>query len=84
MARTLTMMACMLALSAPAAMAQSANNGSSGSDTPQYGRQQATAFITEDRSNKKLFIHDEYGNLYDGRGDMITPRAVTLKQWPAK
>jgi hypothetical protein len=83
MPRTLTMMACVLALSAPAAMAQSTNSNSA--DTPQYGRQQAqaTAFITEDRS-KKIFIHDEYGNLYDGRGDMITPRAVTLKHWPTQ
>ena len=73
MPRISTIMACLLALAAPAAMAQ----GIAG--VPGDGRQQAIAPTAGERS-KPIFIHDEFGNVYDSRGELITPRPVKLKR----
>lgn len=79
MFRTSTIAAGLLALSATAAMAQSTVSvpDRKGSVLLQYDRQQAMTPVTEDHSNR-TFIKDEYGNLYDGRGQQITPRPVKL------
>jgi hypothetical protein len=69
--------ASVLALLAPAVMAQ--NSVSVPSQANGVNRQQAMAPVTEDRTGR-TFIHDEYGNLYDGRGELITARSVKLKR----
>jgi hypothetical protein len=59
-----------LALSASAAAAQS------NSVSKDYaGPQQASAPWKADKAPVS-FIYDEFGNVYDGRGDIITPKAV--------
>lgn len=82
MLKTSTIAACVLAVSAPVAMAQSTVSvpaKGKGVDVLQYDRQQAMAPVTEDASNR-TFIRDEYGNLYDGRGQPITPHPAKPTQ----
>ena len=76
-----TIMACVLALSAPAALAQNATQKATMStqgNVPEAQVQQALAHASADKA-KPTFIHDEYGNLYDGKGDPIRPRPVKLR-----
>ncbi len=74
MLRTSTIIACVLTLSAPAAMAQSITTV-----PPQSDRQQAMTPVKSDQSSR-TFIYDEFGNVYDSRGELITPRPVKLKR----
>jgi hypothetical protein len=69
--------AASVALLAPAVMAQ--NTISVPNQANGVNRQQAMAPVMEDRTGR-TFIHDEYGNLYDGRGELITARPVKLKR----
>lgn len=76
MVRFSAIVAAMLALSATAAMAQTeaaplANDGLSTSR--QTYPQQAMAPARHQGALDK-FIFDEYGNVYDSHGDIITPR----------
>jgi hypothetical protein len=71
---------CALALSASGAMAQgtvTVPGKGGGVEVLQYEGQQAMAPVAEDPSGR-TFIHDEYGNLYDGHGQPITPHPVKL------
>ena len=71
------MAASVLALLAPAVMAQ--NTISVPNQANGVNRQQTMAPVMED-STGRTFIHDEYGNVYDGRGKLITARPVKLKR----
>ncbi len=75
MLRTSTIIACLLTLSAPAVMAQSIITVPPQSD----GRQQAATPVSSDQSGR-TFIYDEFGNVYDSRGELITSRTVKLKR----
>ncbi len=65
-----------LALSVSAALAQT-NSGSatSNSSKAQTSPQQAMAPDSANRAVDK-FIFDEYGNVYNGRGEIIKPRLL--------
>lgn len=73
MLKTSTIIACVLTLSAPAAIAQSITALPPQSD----GKQQAMAPVVSDQSGR-TFVYDEFGNVYDSRGELITPRPVKL------
>jgi hypothetical protein len=77
MLKTSAIAASVLALLAPAVMAQ--NTISVPDQANGVNRQQAMAPVMEDRTGR-TFIHDEYGNLYDGRGELITARPLKLKR----
>jgi len=70
MLKTSTIIACVLVVSAPVAMAQS--SGSVGD--PKASVQEAMAPMTPEERAKRMFILDEHGSVYDSRGDLITPR----------
>ena len=73
MRRTSIIIACVLTLSAPVVMAQSSTTVQ-----PQPDRQQAMAPVISDQTGR-TFVYDEFGNVYDSRGELITPRPVKLK-----
>ena len=63
-----------LALSASFAEAQSSNSIWKDTASPQ----QATASWKADKAPVS-FIYDEFGNVYDSRGDIITPKAIRIR-----
>ena len=75
MVRISAIVAASLALSATAAMAQvkASLPGDATATAAQAQRQQA---MTPERNKGTIdsFIFDEYGNVYDSRGDIIKPR----------
>jgi hypothetical protein len=76
MVRISAIVAASLVLSATAAMAQTRATplpGDATSTATQAQRQQMTA-SERDKSSIDSFIFDEYGNVYDSRGDIIRPR----------
>ncbi len=82
MSKISTISALVLLLMPVAAKAQSTVSvpgPASGVAVLHYDRQQAMAPVTEDRS-KRTFIQDEYGNLYDGHGQRITPHPAMPKR----
>jgi len=70
--RKTTIVACVLILSAPVAMAQGLSEGNM---SPKAGGvQEAMAPMSADEQARRTFILDEFGRVYDSRGDLITPR----------
>lgn len=75
MVRISAIVAASLVLSATAAMAQTRAMPLPGdaTTTPTHSQQQAMA-PERDKGMIGSFIFDEYGNVYDSRGDIIKPR----------
>ncbi|HEY6979392.1 hypothetical protein [Reyranella sp.] len=78
MVRILAIVAAALALSASAAMAQVKAVPVSGDGVPAKAqtRPQQAMLPAGDRGSVGTFIFDEYGNVYDARGDIIKPRPL--------
>jgi curli biogenesis system outer membrane secretion channel CsgG len=74
MVRISAIVATSLALSATAAMAQVKATPLPGDATATQAQRQQMAASERDKSAIDSFIFDEYGNVYDSRGDIIKPR----------
>lgn len=78
MVRILAIVAAALALSASAAMAQIKTVPAAGGRMPTRAHtwsQQAMS-PAAGKDSVSNFIFDEYGNVYDARGDIITPHPL--------
>ena len=77
MVRISAIVAASLVLSATASMAQTRAASLPGDATATAAQAQRQQAMTPERSRGTIesFIFDEYGNVYDSRGDIIKPRA---------
>jgi hypothetical protein len=76
MVRVSAIVAASLMLSATAAMAQVRTTPLPGDATSTAAQTQRQQTMTPERNKSAIdsFIFDEYGNVYDSRGDIIKPR----------
>lgn len=78
MVRISAIVAASLVLSATAAMAQIRATPLPGDATSTAAQAQQQQAMTPERNKGAIdsFIFDEYGNVYDSRGDIIQPRPL--------